>query len=162
MRRDLLLLGEILDAAERLVKLVEGRTVDDIAEDELRRDALFWNFTVLGEASGQLSDELRAAHGGVEWQRPVKLRNRIVHGYWSIDLEFLLSTARDAACVRAGGSPGARCIAPASPDAATRAEPIWIGPEWPGEPTRWCERDRTSHDHRAGVGHAGRGMDEDP
>lgn len=95
MQRDLLLLGEILEAAERLLKLVEGRSVEDIAEDELRRDALLWNFTVLGEATGQLSDELRASHGVVEWQRPVQLRNRIVHGYWSIDLEILLSTARE-------------------------------------------------------------------
>lgn len=95
MQRDLLLLGEILEAAERLLKLVEGRSVEDIAEDELRRDALLWNFTVLGEATGQLSDELRASHGVVEWQRPVQLRNRIVHGYWSIDLEILVKTATD-------------------------------------------------------------------
>ena len=95
MQRDVLLLGEILEAAERLLKLVEGRSVDDIAEDEVRRDAMLWNFTVLGEATGQLSDELRAAHDDVGWQRPVQLRNRIVHGYWSIDLEILLSTARN-------------------------------------------------------------------
>jgi uncharacterized protein with HEPN domain len=95
MQRDVLLLGEIIEAAERIMTLVEGRSVGDVAEDELRRDALLWNFTVLGEATGQLSDELRAAHGDVGWQRPVQLRNRIVHGYWSIDLEILVSTARN-------------------------------------------------------------------
>lgn len=95
MQRDVLLLGEILEAAERLLTLVEGRSVDDIAEDDLRRDALLWNFTVLGEATSQLSEALRAAHDDVGWQRPVQLRNRIVHGYWSIDLEILVSTARN-------------------------------------------------------------------
>lgn len=95
MQRDLLLLGEILEAAERVLKLVEGLSVESLAEDELRRDALLWNFTVLGEATGQLSDELRASHSSVEWQRPVQLRNRIVHGYWSIDLQILVSTARE-------------------------------------------------------------------
>ena len=95
MQRDVLLLGEILDAAERLLKLVEGRSLNDITEDELRGDAMLWNFTVLGEATGQLSEELRAAHADVGWQRPVQLRNRIVHGYWSIDLEILVSTARN-------------------------------------------------------------------
>ena len=34
-------------------------------------------------------------HDGVEWRRPAQLRNRIVHGYWSIDLEILVSTAHD-------------------------------------------------------------------
>lgn len=95
MRRDLLLLGEIIEAAERLLALTDGLTAEEIDEDELRRDALLWNFTVLGEATAQLSEELRAAHAAVEWRRPAQLRNRIVHGYWSIDLEILVKTATD-------------------------------------------------------------------
>lgn len=95
MQRDLLLLGEIIEAAERLQALTEGLTAEHIADDELRRDALLWNFTVLGEATAQLSEELRAAHSSVEWRRPAQLRNRIVHGYWSIDLEILVSTAHE-------------------------------------------------------------------
>ena len=95
MQRDVLLLGEIIEAAERLQALTDGLTAEDIAEDELRRDAVLWNFTVLGEATAQLSEELRAAHAAVEWRRPAQLRNRIVHGYWSIDLEILVKTAHD-------------------------------------------------------------------
>jgi len=29
----------------------------------------------------------------VAWQQPVRLRNRIIHGYWSIDLQVLHTTA---------------------------------------------------------------------
>jgi uncharacterized protein with HEPN domain len=29
------------------------------------------------------------------WQQPARLRNRIVHGYWSIDLEVLHTTAAE-------------------------------------------------------------------
>jgi uncharacterized protein with HEPN domain len=95
MQRDLLLLGEIIEAAERLQALTHGLTAENIAEDELRRDAVLWNFTVLGEATAQLSEELRAGHATVEWRRPAQLRNRIVHGYWSIDLAILVKTAHD-------------------------------------------------------------------
>ena len=59
------------------------------------RDALLWNFTVLGEAASQLSDAFKGSHPGLDWARPSQLRNRIVHGYWSIDLEILHSTALD-------------------------------------------------------------------
>ena len=31
----------------------------------------------------------------MNWARPSQLRNRIVHGYWSIDLEILHATAND-------------------------------------------------------------------
>ena len=37
----------------------------------------------------------RPAFGDVAWARPSQLRNRIVHGYWSIDLAVLHTTAVD-------------------------------------------------------------------
>jgi uncharacterized protein with HEPN domain len=95
MQRDRLLLAEIVDAAERVAALVSGSEADAIEEDRDRRDALLWNFTVLGEASAQLSEDLKGAHPEVPWADPSRLRNRIVHGYWTIDFEVLVATARD-------------------------------------------------------------------
>ena len=95
MQRDLVLLTEIIDAAERIVELTAGRTRGEFEADRDRRDALLWNFTVLGEAVSQLSDGTKVAHPEVGWSDPVRLRNRIVHGYWSIDLDVLLASARD-------------------------------------------------------------------
>jgi len=31
----------------------------------------------------------------VHWQQPTRLRNRVVHGYWSIDIEILHTTANE-------------------------------------------------------------------
>ena len=42
-----------------------------------------------------LSDEIKDAHPGVAWASTIRMRNRIVHGYWSIDLDVLLATAAD-------------------------------------------------------------------
>ena len=94
MQRDRLLLTEIIDATERIIDLAAARSADDFVSDRDRRDALLWNFTVLGEAIGQLSDELKSAHPSVTWAAPVRMRNRIVHGYWSVDVEVLVTTAR--------------------------------------------------------------------
>lgn len=95
MRRDHILLAEILEAGERILVLVESRSAADFEIDPDRRDALLWNFTVLGEAVGRLSDEIKHGHPEVAWSSPVRMRNRIVHGYWSIDLDILVTTARD-------------------------------------------------------------------
>lgn len=95
MQRDRLLLAEVIDAAERLVELTAERAPADFDADRDHRDALLWNFTVLGEAVAQLSEAVKAAHPDVEWSDPVRVRNRIVHGYWSVDLEVLVATARD-------------------------------------------------------------------
>jgi uncharacterized protein with HEPN domain len=63
--------------------------------DQLRGESLLWNFTVLGEAATQLSDEVRERFPGIPWQQPARLRKGIVHGYWSIDLDILHTTATD-------------------------------------------------------------------
>lgn len=54
-----LLSREMIDIAEQARSLVEGRSTEEVEVDRLRRDALLWNFTVLGEAAGLVSDEVK-------------------------------------------------------------------------------------------------------
>ena len=51
--------------------------------------------TLLSEAAGQLSAEVKDRFPDIPWQHPIRLRNRIVHGYWSIDLEVLHTAAAE-------------------------------------------------------------------
>ena len=55
MRRDLLFLGEMIDAAERASDMASGITVEALQADRMRTESLLWNFTVLGEAATKLS-----------------------------------------------------------------------------------------------------------
>lgn len=54
MQRDTLLLTEMIDAAEQAQRLAAGLTVNQLEGDRQRRDALLWNFTVLGPDSPRL------------------------------------------------------------------------------------------------------------
>jgi uncharacterized protein with HEPN domain len=95
MRRELLLIGEMIDAATQAQSLVADTDLDTLQADRQRRDALLWNFTVLGEAAAQLDDEVKGRFPDIPWAQPARLRNRVIHGYWSIDLEILHTTATD-------------------------------------------------------------------
>ena len=95
MRRELLLIAEMAEAAEQATALVANTDVASLTEDRQRREALLWNFTVLGEAAAQLNDAVKERFPDVPWAQPVRLRNRIIHGYWSVDLEILHTTATD-------------------------------------------------------------------
>jgi uncharacterized protein with HEPN domain len=94
MPRDALLLEEMIEATDQAVALVQGVSVAELAADRMRRDALLWNLAVLGEAAAQLSAELRDRFPEVPWRQPARLRNRIIHGYWSIDLDVVHTTAQ--------------------------------------------------------------------
>lgn len=93
MSRDDVLLAEMIDSATRIISIVERLDLDDPGSDRDLLDALMWNYTVLGEAARSVTDEMKVAHPEVPWFDPVRLRNRIVHGYWSIELDVLVSTA---------------------------------------------------------------------
>ncbi len=67
MRRDALLLAEIVNAVERILELAAGVSADEIEVAPDRRDSLLWNFTVLGEAVSQLSTSLKADHPAIPW-----------------------------------------------------------------------------------------------
>jgi uncharacterized protein with HEPN domain len=94
VQRDILLLTEMTDAAEQAHKLMDGIAVNQLETRPAATDAMLWNFTVLGEAASQPSEDVRTQFPDITWQ-PQRLRNRIVHGYWSIDLSVLHTTATD-------------------------------------------------------------------
>jgi uncharacterized protein with HEPN domain len=81
MQRDILLLSEMVDAAEQAQRLVAGLSAAEVGADRMRRDSLLWNFTVLGEAATLVSGETKARFPDIPWRNPVRLRNRVVHGY---------------------------------------------------------------------------------
>ena len=70
MQRDILLLTEMIDAAEQAQKLAASVTVSELEADRQRRDALLWNFTVLGEAAGQLSAAIKQRFSDVPCSSP--------------------------------------------------------------------------------------------
>lgn len=47
---------------------------------------------IVGEAVNGLSPELRDAHPGVAWQDAVRMRNRLIHGYFDTDVDLLWDT----------------------------------------------------------------------
>jgi len=95
MQRDRLLIEEMITAAARVVELVGDRSAGDLDADDLRREAVLWNLIVLGEAATQVSAELKESQSEVTWSDPIRLRNRLVHGYWSVEMEVVVATASD-------------------------------------------------------------------
>jgi hypothetical protein len=57
MRPDILLIGEMIDAAEQACQLAGGVSATDLERDRQRRDALLSNFTVPGDAAARLSGD---------------------------------------------------------------------------------------------------------
>ena len=92
MRRDDERLADILEAAEKIaVRVAKGRAGFDGDEDT--QIVLVHLIQVIGEAAAGLSDGFIAQHPGVPWRQIIATRNRVVHGYFEVDLDILWDVA---------------------------------------------------------------------
>ena len=80
---------DILDAADRIAGYVAGKTRDAFLANSELRDAVHWNFIVIGEALSQLHKlDPTVAENIHEWRRIIGFRNQLIHGYGVIKNEI--------------------------------------------------------------------------
>ena len=82
-------LRHILVEVEYLLDQSQGLSFDRFAADETLRRAFVRSLEVIGEAVKNLSSEFRKTHGHVKWQRIAGMRDRLIHGYFDVDLTIL-------------------------------------------------------------------------
>lgn len=88
-------LQHLTDAATTAQRFVEAHTRADLDTDDMLRLALTKLIEIVGEAAKQISDEGRAHYPDVPWPAAARMRDRLVHHYFDIDLDILWSTATE-------------------------------------------------------------------
>lgn len=90
MRDDRERLLDILEAIERINRYaVRGRAAFE--SDELIQAWMVQQLLIVGEAASRVSESTCALAPGVPWRQIVALRNRLVHVYFSTDLDLVWS-----------------------------------------------------------------------
>ncbi len=82
-------LRHMLDHAREAVALAAGKSRADLDADRLLNLALVRLLEIVGEAAGRVPKELCASHPEVPWPQIISLRNRLIHGYDSVDFDIL-------------------------------------------------------------------------
>ena len=82
-------LRQMLDHSREAVTLVHGRSRDDLDGERVLTLALCRLVEIIGEAANRVSQARRDRHPDIPWGGIIGLRNRLIHGYDSIDHEIL-------------------------------------------------------------------------
>uniref|UniRef100_UPI0040488BFC HepT-like ribonuclease domain-containing protein n=1 Tax=Algoriphagus sp. TaxID=1872435 RepID=UPI0040488BFC len=78
---DLLLL-DMKEAAEKILKYTKGLSFEDFLADDKTIDAVVRNFEIIGEASLRIDKDFRHENPQIERKKLRGFRNRIVHDYF--------------------------------------------------------------------------------
>jgi uncharacterized protein with HEPN domain len=85
-------LEHILQALHRIARYTAGMDEQAFLSSELVQDAVLRNIEILGEASKHIQrvdPGFAACHADVPWQVMYTMRNRVSHGYDTVDLEIV-------------------------------------------------------------------------
>jgi uncharacterized protein with HEPN domain len=85
-------LRHLTEAASKAVGYCADRQRADLDSDELLRLALTKLVEIVGEAAKHISLELQAAEPGVPWAAAARMRDRLVHHYFHVNLDILWET----------------------------------------------------------------------
>ena len=85
-------LTHLREAATTAIDFARGRARADLDTDEMLRLALTKLVEIVGEAAKGMSPQGRASLPGVPWSAAARMRDRLVHHYFDIDLDVLWVT----------------------------------------------------------------------
>lgn len=92
---DLVRLRHMLDHAVEAVEMARGRSRQDLDTDRQLNLSLVRLLEIIGEAARRVSESTQQQCPGIPWPEVVGLRNRLIHGYDSVDFDILWNILTD-------------------------------------------------------------------
>jgi uncharacterized protein with HEPN domain len=71
--------------------LAKGKTREDLKDDRIFELAQTRLLEIIGEAADRIPIEFQMEHPEIEWRQIISFRNRLIHGYDSLDLDIMWS-----------------------------------------------------------------------
>jgi len=87
-RDERLYFAEMLSAIDRALEYTAGGR-EVFFTDPKTQDAVVRNIEIIGEAVRGVSDATRQAHPEVPWSKIAGTRDRVIHGYFNVDLDII-------------------------------------------------------------------------
>lgn len=92
-REERFFLEDIGTAIDRIVHYA-SRGRDHFMATTETQDAIVRNLEIIGEASKRITPETRAREPKVPWTAITGTRDRLIHGYFALNLELIWKTAK--------------------------------------------------------------------
>jgi uncharacterized protein with HEPN domain len=85
-------LGHMRDATREAMEMSRGQQRADLDSDRKLCLSLIHLLEVIGEAAKGISPEFRQKHPDLPWKKIAAMRDRLIHGYFDVNLDIVWQT----------------------------------------------------------------------
>ncbi len=82
----------ILNSISKIEEYTSGFSGTQFNGNTLVQDAVARQIEIIGEASKQISPDLKKKHAGVPWKNIAGMRDKLIHDYLGVDIEAVWAT----------------------------------------------------------------------
>ena len=90
------ILIQIIKRCNRVIEKVSNVNATEFALNDDIKEVVCFNLFQIGELANGLSVEFTKEYNKIAWKQIIGMRNRIVHGYDTINLEIVWNTANES------------------------------------------------------------------
>lgn len=87
------IIGEMLTSITAIDGYLQDIDLQTFSTQMILQDAVIRRFEILGEAASQLPAEFRVNFPEIDWRAVTTMRNRLIHGYFIVNLQIVWETA---------------------------------------------------------------------
>lgn len=91
---DLVYIKHILEAISKIEKYIGDVSYDEFSKNDMVVDAVVRELEIIGEASRNISQELKDKHPDLPWRESSGMRNFLIHEYFGVNAKTVWDTCR--------------------------------------------------------------------
>lgn len=88
-------IADIKEAVQRILNYVGTMNYDKFIKDTKTQDAVIRNIEIIGEATKNISGDLRKKYHNIEWKDIAGMRDKIIHFYFGVKWDIVWSVIKD-------------------------------------------------------------------
>ncbi len=94
MKKDEAYLKHILDAISDVEKFLKDVSEQEFLANKEKQYAVLRALEIVGEATKNLSAELKSTHTEVDWKNIAGMRDKLIHAYFGVNLPLVWETVK--------------------------------------------------------------------
>jgi uncharacterized protein with HEPN domain len=85
----------MIDAAEEALFFVADSSAEDFSKNRMLILSVIKEIEIIGEAATKISEITKRKYVEIPWQDIVGMRNRLIHGYFDVDVKLVWNTVKN-------------------------------------------------------------------